>query len=125
MDNVKKLNTIQKENKLNYVYAVGEKENGGAYHTYRIHKSDSNEYEDYIGKIAFQKGARNDSGSEEGVIDTDLLEVVRHRLQCFQEGEYATEENDKALSHVELALIWLDRRVKDRADRDVLGTTEK
>lgn len=46
-------------------------------------------------------------------------------MYCFQEGEFATEYNEKALEHIEQALYWLNKRVEDRAKRNVLGTYEK
>lgn len=120
-----KLNTIQKREKLNEVYAVGEKGNGGAYHSYEI--TYDSKGDGYISnhRIDFQNGARKVNGSTNGVLDTDLLEIVRHRLQCFQEGEYATRENATALTHIEEALMWMNRRVEDRIERNVLGTMDK
>ena len=76
-------------------------------------------------EIQFQNGARKESGSIHGVIDTDLLEIVRHRLQCFQEGPFASRENALALTHIEEALMWLNKRVEDRIERNVLGKNEK
>lgn len=120
-----KLNTIQKREKLNDVYAEGEKGNGGAYHDYRI--TYDSKGDGYISNhvIQFQNGARRINGSTNGVIDSDLLEIVRHRLQCFQEGEFATRENEIALTHIEEALLWMNKRVEDRIERNVLGTMNK
>lgn len=122
---MEKLNTIQKREKLNEVYPEGEKGNGGAYHTYDIAWDARGD--GYIGnqRICFQNGPRKINGSTNGVIDSDLLEIVRHRLQCFQEGEFATRENQMALTHIEEALMWMNRRVEDRIERNVLGTTRK
>ena len=122
---MEKLNTIQKREKLNDVYAVGEKGNGGAYHEYDItFDKYSNGYIS-TNKIIFQNGPRKDSNSIHGVLDTDLLEIVRHRLQCFQQGEFATRENAIALTHIEEALLWMNKRVEDRIERNVLGTNNK
>ena len=46
-------------------------------------------------------------------------------MQCFQAGPYASEYNAKALEHIELALMYLNRRVEDRIERNVLGTNNK
>ena len=46
-------------------------------------------------------------------------------MQCFQDGPYASEYNTKALEHIELALMYLNRRVEDRIERNVLGTNNK
>lgn len=119
------LNTIQKREKLNNVYAEGERGNGGAYHKYSI--SYDSKGDGYISNhvITFQNGARKINGSTNGIIDTDLLEIVRHRLQCFQAGEFHTRENAIALNHIEEALLWMNKRVEDRIERNVLGTMNK
>ncbi|MDC4242684.1 MAG: ABC transporter ATPase [Clostridium sp.] len=126
---MEKLITIQKREKLNEVYAVDEKGNGGANHEYVI------SYEVFpVGKpkeihevvtIQLQNGARKEENSIHGVIDSDLLEIVRHRLQCFQAGQFASRENACALTHIEEALMWMNRRVEDRIERNVLGTNNK
>jgi hypothetical protein len=119
-----KLSTIQKREKLNDVFAVDEKGNGGANHEYLI-VSDKGLMQPKECKIQFQNGARNMENSIHGVLDTDLLEIVRHRLQCFQTGPFATRENACALTHIEEALMWMNRRVEDRIERNVLGTNNK
>lgn len=120
---MEKLTTIQKREKLNDVFAIDGKGNGGAYHTYVVaeHNNGANE----MGTIVFQNGARKLEDSIHGVIDSDLLEIVRHRLQCFQSCEFSSRENAVALTHIEEALMWLNRRVEDRIERNVLGTNNK
>ena len=44
---------------------------------------------------------------------------------AFQQGPYPSYETAQALYHVEGALMWLNRRVEDRATRGVLGTETK
>lgn len=122
---MEKLSTIQKREKLNDVYAVGEKGNGGAYHEYDITFDKLSNGYISTHKIIFQNGARKESSSIHGILDTDLLEIVRHRLQCFQEGDFATRENAIALTHIEEALMWMNKRVEDRIERNVLGTMSK
>lgn len=111
------LNTIQKRNKLNLVEVEHE-----GFHKYTIIKADTNEI---MFDINFQKGPRNEGNSTHGAIDTDLLEIVRHRLQQFQKGEFSTRENSIALTHIEEALLWLNKRVEERFEREVLGTYKK
>ena len=118
-----KLSTIQKREKLNEVYAIDEKGNGGAHHLYEI-VGEANDKQ-LSALIQFQNGARKLPDSIHGVLDTDLLEIVRHRLQCFQQGEFATRENAIALTHIEEALLWMNKRVEDRIERNVLGTNNK
>lgn len=124
---MRELNTIQKREKLNTVIAMDEPGNGGANHEYLIRSCDIDE----TGKpsvrhtIMFQNGPRKINDSIHGVLDTDLLEIVRDRLKGFQQGEFATRENACALTHIEEALMWMNRRVEDRIERNVLGTNNK
>lgn len=121
---MRKLSTIQKRNNLNTVYAADDPGPGGAHHFYMVEcragddpvTSDIN-----TELICFQCGARNEPGSVAGVLDTDLLEIVRDRLRAFQEGKFATRENAVALTHIEEALLWMNKRIEDRAERGVLG----
>lgn len=121
---MKILSTIQKREKLNEVYAFDEKGNGGANHEYLI-SIDRGLMEPIELNIQFQNGARTDENAIPGVLDQDLLEIVRHRLQGFQSGPYSSRENAMALTHLEEALMWLNRRVEDRIERDVLGKYTK
>lgn len=122
-----KLSTIQKRNNLNIVHANGDIGPGGAYHHYEIAAANHDELGHTVVPtiINFQKGPRNEPDSIHGVVDGDLLEVVRHRLQCFQAGEFACRENAIALTHIEEALMWMNKRAEDRAERNVLGTYNK
>lgn len=110
--------TIQKRDKLNRVSSTDEAING-TYHDYEI------DCEDVVEKIKFQKGPRKLLDSRHGVLDGDLLEIVRDRLKGFQSGPFASKENEEALMYVEKALMWMNRRVEDRAERKVLGFNEK
>lgn len=120
---MEKLSTIQKRENLNDVFAIDKKGHGGANHLYVV--AEANNGENEMGTIVFQNGARLLEDSIHGVLDTDLLEIVRHRLRCFQEGPFSSEYNAKALKHLEEALMWMNRRVEDRIERSVLGTNNK
>ncbi|NFI06004.1 ABC transporter ATPase [Clostridium botulinum] len=121
---MKELSTIQKREKLNKVFATDEIGPGGANHEYVI-VSDAGLQVPKEQEIVFQNGARNETNSIAGMIDSDLLEIVRHRLQCFQAGPFSSRENACALTHIEEALMWMNRRVEDRIERNVLGKNEK
>jgi hypothetical protein len=124
-----KINSIQKRGNLNTVYRMGEPGPGGAFHDYEIQFAQLPENDPTKGVILasvfFQKGPRKDPKAQHGVLDLDLLEIIRDRLNCFQQGEYATRENACALHHIEEALLWMNKRVEDRIERDILGTYEK
>ena len=120
---MRELETVQKREKLNKVIAVDEKGNGNAHHRYRV-EWDIN---GYVGanEIQFQNGARKESGSISGVLDNDLLEIVKDRISSFQSGPFPSEENEQVLHHVEQALYWMNERVENRIKRNVLGTNQK
>jgi len=124
MENYEKLSTIQKREKLNTVYRVGEKGPGGAYHDYEIWADAKQDYYPLL-KVQHQKGPRGDLESRKGIVDQDLLEIVRDRLICFCDGNMPTYETEMALQNVECALMWLNKRTEDRIERNVLGTYNK
>lgn len=123
---MRKLSTIQKREKLNEVFAVDEIGPGGANHEYVISFVGNPPEKDDEGiVIQMQCGPRKDDSSIHGAIDSDLLEIVRDRLKAFQAGPYSSRENACALTHIEEALMWMNRRVEDRIERNVLGTMQK
>lgn len=111
---------IQRDDNLNTVVYDDTVGAGNGRHYYEVERNGET-----LAKIQFQHGARNEQGSTAGVLETDLLEIVRHRLQCFQDGEYRTRENACALTHIEEALMWMNKRTADRKERGVLGTMGK
>ena len=123
---MRELITIQKREKLNTVFASDETGAGGANHEYIVYFTPTVPEEDAEGvRIQFQHGARKDENAIRGVLDTDLLEIVRDRIKGFQSGNFATRENAIALTHIEEALLWMNKRVEDRIERNVLGTYKK
>lgn len=119
---MEKLNTIQTRENLNEVYRVGEQGPGGGYHEYMVVAAEG---QHILEHIQFQKGPRKAQGSTPGVLDCDLLEIVRDRLKAFCAGSMPCEETERALGHVEAALFHMNKRVEDRIARQVLGTMEK
>lgn len=123
---MKELSTIQKREKLNRVFVADDTGTGNANHQYDIYPSDGfDENTEPLLCIQFQHGPRKEMDSTHGVLDTDLLEIVRDRLRGFQSGQFACRENACALTHIEEALMWMNRRVEDRIERNVLGTNQK
>ena len=131
---MRELSTIQKREKLNQVFAIDEIGPGGANHKYMVcatgsvNKGDSPQdvnNGDIMLEVQMQCGPRKEENSKHGVIDTDFLEIVRDRLKAFQAGPFASRENACALTHIEEALMWMNRRVEDRIERDVLWRNEK
>ena len=121
---MQEISTIQKREKLNRVFVADEPGNGGANHKYIV-VSDQGPMVPKETIIQFQDGARKEEGSIPGVLDPDLLEIVRDRLKAFQKGPFSSRDNACALTHVEEALMWMNRRVEDRIERNVLGLNQK
>ena len=124
----RELSTIQKREKLNKVIAVGESDVANAISEYEIIRDflpSEKLVKECVGRIQFQRGSRKDFYSTSGVTNEDLLEIVRDRLIGFQNGNFPCRENACALTHIEEALMWLNKRVEDRIERNVLGKNVK
>ena len=115
------------QHRFTTVLVLDEPGAGGAHHEYKVvgldHAKDGAEHTAYA-QIKFQKGPVAENGVN-GIFMEDLLQICRHRLQCFQAGNFACRENELALTKIEEALHWLDHRTKDRQARGVEGTTHK
>ena len=110
------------------VYAVDEPGQGNASHVYDI-ASDLNPGTDAGGthslcRISFQNGPVSESGIN-GVTQETLLTVLIDRLRGFQSGAFACRENAIALTDLEEALMWLQKRTRDRLARGIEGTSQK
>lgn len=88
---------------------------GGANHWYEIADSRG-----CMAKILFQNGA-----GVNGVTQEALLAIVIDRLRSFQAGPFSCRENAIALTNCEEALMWLQKRTRERIKRGVEGTTLK
>lgn len=94
---------------------------GNASHAYGIQWGGPKD----VTKIQFQHGARGVVGSTPGVFDDDLLAIVQDRLEGFQSGPFACDENAAALAFVRDARHALGQRVAARISKGVLGANEK
>ena len=75
-------------------------------------------------RISFQNGPIKEAGIN-GVSQEALLAILIDRLRSFQAGPYACRENAIALTHFEEAMMWLQKRTRDRLARGVEGTNQK
>lgn len=116
---------IQKTDNLNDIVFEDVEGPGGGRHYYQIVRNVGEDKNQLLCDVQFQNGPRGEESSIPGVLEGDLLEIVRHRLQCFQNGPFATRDNACALTHIEEALMWLNKRQADRKERGVLGTNKK
>lgn len=76
------------------------------------------------GIIKFQNGPIREVGVN-GLSQEALLAIVIDRLRSFQSGPLSCRDNAIALTHIEEALMWLQRRTRERIKRGVEGTGEK
>lgn len=100
------------------IIVLDEPGQGGACHGYEI-ISDTDP-DPYCG-IIFQKGPIKEFGVN-GVTHEALLAILIDRLEGFQSGPYACEDNSEALFHIRAALSCLQRRTHARLARGVEGT---
>lgn len=101
---------------------------GGANHEYRISGFDDPEDPNGISqrtlRLSFQNGPIPEKGVN-GITHEVLLAIVQDRLEAFQNGPFACEENGKALEAVKQAQHWLQFRTLKRMARGVEGTHQK
>lgn len=98
---------------------------GGAHHEYRVsgfkHKTDSSVDQTLI---SFQNGPIADGGVN-GLTQEALLAILQDRLEAFEAGPFACEENARALDAIKEAQHWLQFRTLKRMARGVEGTHNK
>jgi len=74
-----------------------------------------------VGQVDFQEGPIKECGVN-GVANEDLINMVICRLEHFQRSKYACRENERAITKLEEALMWLRKRTNEREARGVEGT---
>ena len=80
------------------------------------------------GYISFYRMSE-DGTKTDGVTNEELLRVLLHRINylndTWQGGTFRCRENSLAITKIEEALMWLERRTANRVARNVEGTHEK
>lgn len=123
--------TSHKVNGLNEslrIAVLDEPGQGNACHQYQI-RNDVKDVDDSVAdcemvQIRFQNGPILEAGVN-GISQEALLAIVEDRLLGFQSGPYACRENAIALTHIQDAMMWLQKRTRDRMARGVEGTNQK
>lgn len=116
--------TSHKVNGLNETLKIevrDEPGHGGACHVYDIIPTIGNAKGL---RIEFQNGPIKEAGVN-GLSVEALLAIIEDRLIGFQDGQYACRENACALTKIQEAMMWLQKRTLDRLRRGVEGTHEK
>lgn len=118
--------TDHKLNGLNEALAItvlDEPGQGGASHVYAITNPTELGHREFV-CISFQNGPIQEAGVN-GISGESLIAIQIDRLRSFQAGQYACRENAIALTKLEEALMWLQKRTRDRMARGVEGTSQK
>lgn len=110
---------VDESHKYTTVYTEEAMGVGGAHQRYAIRDKEGK----LLGHFKFQEGAIKESGIN-GINNENLLAIVIDRLTGFQEGSFQCRENALALTRIQEALLWLEKRTKDREKRGVEGTTK-
>ena len=93
---------------------------GNASHAYTLTFVDKEDREAQIG-IDFQRGPIKEVGVN-GVTNEALLAILIDRMEGFQSGAFACEDNREVLACLLNAMRWLQERTRARVARGVEGT---
>ena len=75
--------------------------------------------------IEWQKGPLGTGMARQapnGAFVETVIDIARQRIQYYQDGKFKCRENAIAITKLEEALMWLNKRTADRTDRGVEGT---
>ena len=75
-------------------------------------------------KVNFQKGPIKENGVN-GCHNEDLIAIVLDRLQSLNQDDFKCRENSIAITKLEEAMMWLNKRTLNRRSRGVEGTSQK
>lgn len=120
-----RVNGLNEALKINVLDEPGQ---GNACHEYQIIRDTKNNGDEYdqveLCNIQFQNGPIQEFGVN-GISGEALLAIVEDRLIGFQSGQFACRENAIALTKIQEAMMWLQKRTRDRMARGVEGTNVK
>jgi hypothetical protein len=76
-------------------------------------------------ELNFQNGPIQSPEDFNGITNEALLAVLIDRMRGFQAGPFVCRENAVALTKMEEALMWLQKRTRERMARGVEGTLNR
>ncbi len=109
-------------NEALFINVLDEPGSGGANHLYEIGRNPAG-VNSQVCLVRFQNGPIGESGVN-GISNEALLAIVEDRMLGFQSGQYACRENAVALTKIQEAMMWLQKRTRDRVTRGVEGTSK-
>lgn len=114
-------------NNYTEVYAIDEQA-FNANHEYEVReipaKGATTSKDEIYAKVLFQKGPVKENGVN-GCHNEDLIAIVLDRLYSLNQGDFKCRENSIAITKLEEAMMWLNKRTADRKARGVEGTSQK
>lgn len=77
--------------------------------------------------IVFCKGNKEDENAlrQEGVFTETLIQTAKEYIESVNVGNMASRENSMAITKLDEALMWINKRAEDRKLRGVQGTYQK
>ena len=97
-------------------------------HTYELSNFENKEVNgqviQFIHKQPKEEGSTELVTVKDGTTNEELLEVLINRMN-YLNGKFPCRENAIAITHLETALLWLEKRTADRKKRTVEGTNAK
>lgn len=78
----------------------------------------------FIEKIPKEKDSPNLITLEDGTTNEEVLEIVLDRIN-FLNRKFPCRENSLAITNIEQAIMWLEKRTKDRKSRGVEGMNKQ
>lgn len=78
-------------------------------------------------KIVFCKGNKEDAQAlnQEGIFTETLIQVAKEYLESVNKGDLSSRETSMAITKLDEALMWLEKRAIDRKKRGVQATYNK
>ncbi len=101
------------------VVATDTPSHGNACHYYEVRNTDG----DVLCRIHFQAGPIKENGAN-GIQHVDLLAIIRHRLDGFQSGPFASGVNDVTRGFIDAAMASDATRTRLRELAGTEGTSK-
>lgn len=93
-------------------------------HTYELanfeNKNTEGQKIQFIHKEPVVEGSSELKTISDGTTNEELLEVLINRMNHLN-GKFPCRENAIAITHLDTALLWLEKRTNDRLKRNVEG----
>lgn len=97
-------------------------------HTYELsnfeNKDEKGQVLQFIHKEPIEEGSTELKTVSDGTTNEEVLEALINRMN-FLNGKFPCRENSIVITHLETALLWLEKRTNDRIKRNVEGKNEK